>query len=122
MLQYQTMGERDRSLVGVLRGLLSKNTEFQGGVTTGDRARERVKDIVHTVSGSNRSEGSHLAEPDMSDRYGGEANTVSIEREGRKQMIFQERLDQQIVDENLGVSHHDKRGLQPCQRVRKGDS
>ncbi|KKR10590.1 MAG: hypothetical protein UT39_C0018G0063 [Candidatus Woesebacteria bacterium GW2011_GWA1_39_21] len=114
------MAERD--IVGKLKGLFSNSTALQGGVTTGQAARDRIEDIVHFIAGGFHSEGKHLTQGDLSDNYGGSDRTVSIENAAQTQLDLQQKLDQHVVDENLGISHHDKRGLQPCQRVSKGES
>lgn len=114
------MGERN--IVDKLKGLLSNSTALQGGVTTGQAARDRVEEIVHHIAGGSQGDGAHLAQGDTSDNYVGSGRTVSIERAAQTQIDLQQRLDQHVVDENLGISHHDKHGLQPCQRVSKGES
>jgi hypothetical protein len=99
------------------------NPETQGAVTRQTTVEGRLRESLETKRRIEEEEhpGKHL-EASTTDWYGGEGKTVSIEQAAETQLDMQEKLDQHVVDENLGVSHHDSRGQQPCQRVRKGDS
>jgi len=59
------------------------------------------------------------ASDDRTDRWPtrGTQTKISIEDEEERTLKIQERLDQEIVDENNGIVHHSSKGLQPCQRV-----
>ena len=104
--RVEIKSQSDPGLHGRVSGSAGDQTHF-----------DRQEEIADHVLGPGRP----LQTP-KTDWYGGDDDMVSIERAAETQLGMQERLDQHVVDENRGISHHDSRGLQPCQRVRRGDS
>ena len=97
------MGEKKRSF-----GSQIVTTSLTGGVSAG-REEERIEGILdHIRPGRNLVSG-------REDVYvpGGQ---VSIEAEAGRTHAIQEGLDNEVVQENLGVTPT-KRGLPPCKRV-----
>ena len=72
---------------------------------------ERMQEILDQVN-----PGRELAQTDTTDRWGG--RDISIEEERENTLTLQKELDEQVAQENLGITPI-RKGLPPCKRVKQ---